>query len=96
MRRLRRTLAEFFQQADLVLLGLCCASTVFGILLIFSATRYMNSNRNVIVQLAALVLGIGVYIAFSMIDLDVLMRKWKWVALFNVLFIALLFTPFCK
>ena len=80
----------------MVLLGLCCASTVFGILLIFSATRYQNSNRSVLVQSAALVLGICVYIFFSMVDLDLVMKKWKWVVAFNVLFIALLVTPFGK
>ena len=93
MQRLRKTLAEFFQQADLVLLALCCASTVFGIILIFSATRYQHSNRSVVVQSAALVLGICVYIFFSMVDLELLMRKWKWVVAFNVVFIALLVTP---
>ena len=93
LNRLRRTLAEFFQQADLVLLGLCCAATLFGIVMIFSATRYMNSNRNVIVQAAALLLGICVYIGMSMVDLEVLLKKWKWIALFNVGFILLLLTP---
>ena len=93
LQKLRRVLAEFFQQADLVLLGLCCASTVFGIILIFSATRYQNSNRSVMVQAAALVLGICVYIFFSMIDLESVMKKWKWVVIFNAVLIALLITP---
>ncbi len=35
--RLKAILADFFQQADLMLLGLCSSATVFGILLIFSA-----------------------------------------------------------
>ena len=96
LNRLRRTLAEFFQQADLVLLGLCCASTLFGIVMIFSATRYMNSNRNVIVQAVALVLGVCVYIGMSMVDLEVLLKKWKWIAVFNVAFILLLLTPLSK
>lgn len=96
MQKLRRILAEFFQQADLVLLGLCCASTVFGILLIFSATRYQDSNRSVLVQSVALVLGICVYIFFSMVDLELVMKKWKWIVAFNVLFIALLITPLGK
>ena len=30
------------QQADLVLLGLCCAATLYGMALIASATRYLN------------------------------------------------------
>ena len=77
LNRLKFVLADFFQQADLVLLGLCCASTLFGIVLIFSATRYMGSNRRVLVQTAALLLGIVVYIAFSIVDLEMLMKRWK-------------------
>jgi len=96
LKKLKMILADFFQQADLVLLGLCCASSLFGIVMIFSATRYMeiNRNRNVIVQLAALLLGICVYIAMSMLDLEMVMKKWKWIVVFNVLFILLLLTPF--
>ena len=36
--RLKSILTDFFQQADLVLLALCCVSTLYGIVLIFSAT----------------------------------------------------------
>ena len=93
LNRLKATLADFIQQADLVLLGFCCASTLFGIVLIFSATRYQDSNRKVIVQSAAMLLGICVYIAMSMVDLEILMKKWKWVLAFNVVFILLLLTP---
>ena len=31
---------RFFAQADLILLALCCAAALFGILLIASATNY--------------------------------------------------------
>ena len=44
--RLRAILADFIQQADLVLLGLCCAATVFGMVLIASATHYMGRRKN--------------------------------------------------
>ena len=93
LKRTKGILAEFFRQADLVLLGLCCAATLFGVLLIFSATRYLGSNRNVLVQSAALVLGVCVYIAFSHVDIEILMKKWKWILAFNLVFIALLRTP---
>ena len=92
--KLKTVLADFFKQADLMLLGLCSVSTLLGILLIFSATRFQESNRFVVVQLMALLLGICVYIAMSMMDLEVLMKKWKWVAIFNFAFIGLLLTPF--
>ena len=92
--RLRAILADFVQQADLVLLGLCCASTVYGIVLIYSATRYLRTNRHVLVQTAAMLLGIAVYIAVSMVDLEILMKKWKWILAFNVGFILMLLSPF--
>ena len=93
LKRMRGMLAEFFRQADLVLLGLCCAATLFGIVLIFSATRYKDSYRHVLVQSAALLLGICVYIAVSHVDIEILMQKWKWVLAFNLGFILLLRTP---
>lgn len=95
LERIRKILAEFFQQADLVLLGLCCAASVYGIAMIYSATRYNDDNRKIIVQSAALLIGIAVYFAISMIDLEILTAKWwKWIAVFNVAFILLLRTPF--
>ena len=92
--RLKAILADFFQQADLVLLSLCCISTLFGMVLIFSATRYLESNKYVIVQGVAMLLGICMYIFFSMVDLEVLLKRWRWILAFNVLFILLLLTPF--
>ncbi|WP_295587375.1 FtsW/RodA/SpoVE family cell cycle protein [uncultured Oscillibacter sp.] len=92
--RLKAVLADFFQQADLVLLSLCCVSTLFGIVLIFSATRYLESNKYVIVQGVAMLLGICMYILFSMVDLEVLLKRWRWILAFNIVFILLLRTPF--
>lgn len=96
LNRLKATLADFIQQADLVLLGLCCAATLYGIALVFSATRYMapaTGLRRMIIQCSALGLGVCVYIFFSMLDLESITRKWKWILAFNVVFILLLRTP---
>lgn len=94
--RLKSILADFFQQADLVLLGLCCVSTLYGMVLIFSATQYMENGRwlrYVGVQGAGMVLGIFAYIFMSMLDLENVMKRWKWLLLFNIVFIGLLKTP---
>lgn len=93
MNRLKALLIDSFQQADLVLLGLCCASSLYGIALIFSATRYRGSNRSVVVQTAALGLGILAYVLMSRVDLESLVKRWRWVAAFNVGLILLLLTP---
>ena len=97
LNRLKGTLADFFQQADLVLLGLCCVSTVFGVVLIASAARFMGTAkmiRYVGVQGVAMCLGICAYIFISMVDVEILMKKWKWLVAFNIIFIGLLLTPF--
>lgn len=94
--RLKGILADFFQQADLVLLGLCCVSTLYGMVLIFSATQYMENGRwlrYVGVQGAGMALGIFAYIFISMLDLENVMKRWKWLVVFNVVFIGLLKTP---
>ena len=95
-KRLKENLLEIVQQADLILLGLCCAASLFGIAMIYSATRYNApaDNRKIIVQTAALLIGIVVYFGISIIDLEMLIKRWKWIAAFDVLFILLLKSPF--
>ena len=97
--RLKAILADFIQQADLVLLGLCCAATLYGMVLIASATHYMDTDgmsgmiRYVGVQGAALLLGLCAYVFMSMIDVEIVLKRWKWVVAFNLIFIGLLLTP---
>lgn len=96
LNRLKAILVDFFQQADL-LLGLCCASTLYGLVLIASATRYKGTAgmiRYVGVQGVAMLLGICAYIFMSMVDVEILVKKWKWLVVFNIVFIGLLKTPF--
>ena len=97
LNRLKAILADFFQQADLVLLGLCCIATVFGMVLIASATHYMKGLkmlRYVGVQGVAMLLGFCMYVLMSMVDIEIVLKKWKWLVMFNLVFIGLLRTPF--
>ena len=95
--RLKAILADFFRQADLVLLGLCCTATVFGMVLIASATHYMEPAtkmlRYVGVQGIAMLLGFCMYVLMSMVDIEIVLKKWKWLVAFNLVFIGLLKTP---
>ena len=81
------------KKADMVLLGLCLVSTIYGIILIASATNYTGSYRDVIIQGAAAVIGLFAYFIFSTLDVEHYSEKWKWFFLFNLGFIALLLTP---
>ena len=85
---------EFFKKGDLILLSLCLLASGYGLLLVFSATRYLNSNRPIMVQALAVVLGIIAYMLLTMVDFHLFVEKnWKYILAFNVLFILLLLTP---
>ena len=91
---LRDSLREFFHKGDLLLLGLCTAASLYGLLLIFSATRYIGGYRNIIVQSAAIVLGIVVYIFLSSVDFELFTEKsWKLLLIGSLIFILLTLTP---
>ena len=94
--RLRDILSDFLQQADLVLLGLCCGSTLFGMVLIASATHYLGTGRiirYVGVQGAALLIGLVAYVLLSMVDVELLVKHWKIILAASVVFLLLLRTP---
>lgn len=90
MRRIWNGLTEFYRRGDLLLLFLCVVTTVFGIVVIASATRYSGSNRYVIVQSAALLLGILLYVAVSLLDIEILAEHRELLLAFNLVFMSTL------
>ena len=93
MRKILDIFTGWIRQVDLVLLALCTGTTLFGCLMIASATRYTDSYKNVIVQIAALGLGIVAYILMSMLDLNEIGKHWKWLLGGSLVLILLLKTP---
>ncbi|MBR1659646.1 MAG: FtsW/RodA/SpoVE family cell cycle protein [Oscillospiraceae bacterium] len=69
---------EFLRRSDMVLFSLCLICSVFGLVVISSATATSSegSAHYVLVQLLALLIGIGLYILFTVIDVDVIADKW--------------------
>lgn len=90
MRKLTAALREFFRKGDLLLLFLCVLTTVFGIVVISSATHYMGSYRQVITQSVALGIGVLVFTAFSLIDVELLAEYRMFLLAFNYGFVLLL------
>ena len=85
---------EFFKKGDLVLLALCLLSSGYGLHLIFSATRYNGNNRALLVQCAAIVLGVIAYVLLTFVDFQLFLEKhWKLVFGGSVALILLLLTP---
>lgn len=90
MQRIVRILRNFGKKGDLLLLFLCLLATGFGCVVISSATRYLGSNRFLIVQLAATALGVLFYILLTSVDLEGLAEHRELLFLFNALLLLLL------
>ena len=94
MGKVRAFLTDVVRQSDLVLLALCTVSTLYGMVLIASATHFRNTFKYVAVQGVGLFLGVLLYFFLSAVDVGELSKKWKWLLAFNLGFILLLRTPF--
>ena len=60
-----KAIGSFVRRADMILLSLCIAASVFGIVVISSATNVKGSAQYVRTQILALVLGIILYVFFT-------------------------------
>lgn len=84
---------RFFTRTDWVLLALCLVASVFGIVMISSATNLIGSSSYVRVQLLAVFLGLGLYVFISFIDMELLGEHTTIIVIFAALFLAALY-PF--
>ena len=95
MGRIREITGYLVRQTDMLLWSLCSAATLYGMLLILSATHtvYDGSLKYVIVQGAGWCIGTAAYFLLSGIDIVELSKKWRWILGFNIGLILLLLTP---
>ncbi len=85
-------LKDFLRRTDLVLFALCLAASLLGIVVIASATTKYGAHYP-LVQGAALIIGIGCYFFFTLIDVDVFADRWP-VMLVAEIVLLLLLIPF--
>ena len=94
MGKVRDFLSDVVRQSDLVLLALCVTSTLYGMVLIASATHFRGTLKYVAIQGLGLMIGVLLYFFLSAVDVGELSKKWKWLLAFDFGFILLLRTPF--
>ena len=93
---LRDSLRDFWERGDKLLLFLCLAASGYGLVLIYSATRYLtvNRDRSIMIQAVGILLGVVAYILLSSVDLELFTEKtWKLLFIFNIGFNLLVRTP---
>lgn len=93
-----KTVAHYLKNTDLYLLILALICSGYGMVLIFSATLNPvswqdGSTRNLFIQGAAIIMGIGAFVVMSLIDLEAMSGWWKIFVIINICLQMLLFTP---
>ena len=78
----------FFKNGDIFLLFMAIFCTVLGMIAIKSATIETHSSRYIFVQGFAMILGIGAFVGFTILDPDIIADKWAYLTVFNVLIIV--------
>ena len=91
MKKFFKFVHDYLKRSDTFLFTLCTVSTLFGIVLIASATRSFSGTSNIYVQFFSLLIGIVLYFVFSVIDIDIIADKWKILLLLSLLLICSLF-----
>lgn len=85
---------EFWKKGDVILLGLCLATSTFGLALIYSATQYQQSIKPVIIQAIAILLGVVAYVLLTFVDFQLFTEKrWKLMLIGGLLLLLLLLSP---
>ena len=84
---------KFFYRTDWVLLGLCLAASIFGIVIIASASNYHGASTYVSKQIIALVIGLILFVVLSFLDIEILAEHQTLLVIFSAVFLAMLY-PF--
>lgn len=90
MRQFLANLKSFFRKGDMVLLILCLVTSAFGCLMIASATNYRDTMSYVNTQIAAIILGVGVYWVISSLNVDFFSEHRIWLVAINTVLILML------
>ena len=86
-----RIIGDFIKKADMVLLLLCTITSIFGIVIIASATNALGNSSYVSIMVIALILGIITYVVLTLIDVDIIAERRELLLIFCILFIGSLY-----
>ncbi len=97
IKKIQPYIKQFTERADMLLLAVCVICSVFGTFMIYRASSNMvaagwemNTNKQIIVQVFSIFLGIGAYVLLTVIDADLLSGQWKFMIVLQGLLLAAL------
>lgn len=96
MKKRLRSVQLFLKETDLLLLITCIVTSVFGLLMVYSATRHNLKEgqifpRDFLIMLIAVVVGIALSLVISYFNYEVFTRFWIWIGAACIFAMVLLF-----
>ncbi len=88
MKRFFTAIRNYLKRSDALLLFMCLAASGFGVLLIASATNGTGSRSQIIVQTGAIIIGVFLFVLFSVIDVDIIAEKWRLITILGLMLIV--------
>lgn len=94
MQKFRSWFRHYFRETDKLLFFLCLCASVFGMLLVYSATKN-GATKLIPAELRTMIIAVGVglilCLLISFLDYEVIIRLWPLVAVFCILIMCSLF-----
>ena len=94
MQKFRSWFKLYFRETDKILFFLCLCASVFGILLVYSATKN-GATKLIPSELRTMLIAVGVglilCLLISFLDYEVIIRLWPLIAIFCILIMCALF-----
>lgn len=94
MQKFRSWFKHYFRETDKLLFFLCLCASVFGMLLVYSATKN-GATKLIPAELRTMIIAVGVglilCLLISFLDYEVIIRLWPLVAVFCILIMCSLF-----
>lgn len=88
MKKALIALRAYLRESEMWLFLAAVACSVYGLILIKSATASYGSGKYILVQTIGIVIGIFLYLLATVVDMEQLARIWKWLFAANLLFLA--------
>lgn len=89
MNKVFAAVARYIKQTDRILILFSLLASLYGLLLVYSATLYKNTNgglnRTTIMQIICIVVGFGIMVLLSKIDYHTICDLWKFIAAASVI-----------
>ena len=89
---IKDSIRTFFRKGDVLLLALCLVASAFGLVLIYSATRYSAKLEwDFLKQALFICLGVIAYFVCTFVDIELIIEKsWKFVLFFSFVLLFLI------